>query len=448
MAAAPFARRRSADARAALPAGAPIPAGVAAADPRADAAGARGVLRWVDPATPSRPTGGRLVALDRRGCPEPTPRPGDRPRPSTSRWSPARWWSTDPAGMRRERAAHRARAAPGHHALLAARCWPSESLLVAHRRRRGPTAAAGRTAACSRVRRWRSHRAALGPQRRDRPATASSTTGAADRRPARRATPHRGRRTRSAGSTRARDPLRARPDLADRAVPAVARARAAPSAGHRTATPARRRTPSRTCTEPPPVRPGSTARPRATWPRSSRRQQRGWSRSPSCAAGSWSCSTCRPGCRRAGSPTGGPHFDSSFAAAYHPWLGVPRAAARRPAPRSARAAVGVRRRHHGRAGAAAGLAVGPGQRAGAGRGARRATSVTDALPDRLHLLVDQRLPRRAGRLPADGGPHAVRRPGLPPAERAPADDDAAPDPGARRRSGWSSSPTPPRCGPG
>ncbi len=181
-------------------------------------------------------------------------------------------------------------------------------------------------------------------------------------------------------------------------------------------------------------------RPRR-WPRSSAASRR-WSRWPSSrAALRRRCSTRRPGWPWPTSARWRAGFDTSYAAAYHPWLGRARSTEpdrrAQPVPPSAFAAgiIAGRERRLGLPwGPANELAAGAvtADDAVTGRGARRAAPAGR-----------QRLPGRAGRVPADLRPHPQPGRPLPPAQRAPADDDDHAGRWSGRRSGWSSSRTPP-----
>ena len=121
-------------------------------------------------------------------------------------------------------------------------------------------------------------------------------------------------------------------------------------------------------------------------------------------------------------------FDSTYAAAYHPWLGVVDADDPR-APGPPGTAVRFRRRHHRRAGAPA----------AASRGGRRTRSpsapccvadpVTDADHDALHLLGINVFRAERDGLRLTSARTLRRRPRLPPAQRPPAGHHAPADAG-------------------
>ena len=240
-----------------------------------------------------------------------------------------------------------------------------------------------------------------GPLRTASTAAASSTTASP--------TPTRSTsRTRTAASTCWAGSTRSaccasRPDLAVPTPAPESRAHVAPAA--RCATRARGAASPRPMTR---RAAGGARRPRPgrRWPRSSAGSS-GWWTSPCSVAGSSPCSTCRSGSRCRRSRAGGRLSTRSYAAAYHPWLGRCR-----PAPVTrppCRPAVRVRRRHHRRRESASGC---PGDRPTSSRpGPSSRRDVGHRRRPRPAAPAGrQRVPRRAGRVPADRGAHPVRRP--------------------------------------
>ena len=138
-------------------------------------------------------------------------------------------------------------------------------------------------------------------------------------------------------------------------------------------------------------------------------------------------------------------FATSYAAAYHPWLDVARVDDGGATRWSRVQPVRVRRRDH-RAPRARCSACRTGPRTSSPRASStspttcRPRATTSCTRPAINVFLRERDGDRA-----DGGAHALARPGVPPAQRAAADDDARAHARAASCSGWCSSRTTRRC---